>query len=165
MPSRSSDSARRSPTPLRNLTGVSRRTAEAAGGAIRGLGSLDCCFREKSFGEPFGIEWFQVFYRFSETNEPDWKVEFPTHSGNCTSTCAAIQLRDHDPGGRNGLGKELSLLNRVLANRSVEDQQCLMRGTREPSADHADDLSQLLHQALLRMEAARGIDNHRVDSA
>ena len=54
---------------------------------------------------------------------------------------------------------------RVLAGVRVEHEQRLVRRARAARADHARDLAELLHQRLLRLEAAGGVDDRDVGAA
>ena len=56
----------------------------------------------------------------------------------------------------------LRLLHGVLADGPVEHEQRLVRRIRSPLLDDADDLLELVHEVVARVETARGIDDHDV---
>ncbi len=58
--------------------------------------------------------------------------------------------------------KQPGLLQPVLSRRGVDREQRLVRRARQPLRDHPPHLRELLHQVLLRVQAARGVDDHDV---
>src|SRR3954470_976739 len=128
------------------------------------LRCLDRRFGEQILGEPLGIEWFQIVQRFAQPDESDWQAELPAEGRDGPTAGTAVQLGYHNAGRMDGLSKELPLLNGVLSDRTIEDEQGLMRRAGEPSADHPVDLSKLIHETLLRVQSSRGVDDDRIQT-
>src|SRR6478672_9601472 len=131
MPSRSSCSARRSPIPFRNLTGVSRRTAdfdgrEAVTGAPGPRRRSAWGFGQQMGGEALRIERLKVVHAFADPEEPDGQVELAAKGGHGPTAGAAVELGDHDAGRAHRRREELALLYRVLAHGAVEHEQGLV---------------------------------------
>ena len=59
----------------------------------------------------------------------------------------------------------LRLADRVLAGVAVEHEQHLVRRAGQLLAHHALDLRELVHQALVGLQAAGGVDDHDVEAA
>src|SRR5918997_2029214 len=116
MPSRSSDSARRSPMPFRNLTGVSSRTTAAAPGDIVRLSGLDRGFHEEILGKPVGIERLEILDRLPEADETYGERQLTPDRRDRATACAAVKLGHNDACRRHGLGEEFPLLNGVLSH-------------------------------------------------
>ena len=86
-------------------------------------------FRKEGFGKFARVERLEVVEPFARAKKPDGKIQLAPECSYRAAAGAAIQLGDDDAGGRHGLRKEASLLNRVLPYRAVEDEQCLVRCT------------------------------------
>src|SRR3954467_10743154 len=113
------------------------------------LRCLDRRFGEQILGEPLGIERLQVLQRFAEPDEANRQAELPAERRDGPTAGTAVQLGYDNTGRIDGLGKEPPLLNGVLSDRTVEDEQSLMRSAGEPPADHPVDLPKLIHESLL----------------
>ena len=76
-----------------------------------------------------------------------------------------VELRQHDPGHVDGVAEQPRLLQAVLAGGRVDDEQRLVRRPRQRAAITRRTFAQLLHQVRLRVQAARGVDDHDVAPA
>jgi hypothetical protein len=61
--------------------------------------------------------------------------------------------------------EQLRLADAVLPGRGVDGHQRLVRSVGHLLGDHAPDLGELLHQVVLRVQAAGGVDDHHVGAA
>ena len=75
----------------------------------------------------------------------------------------AVELRQHDAGAVDRLGKVCRLADAVLAGGGVEHQQHLVRRLGDELADRGLNLRQLGHQVLLRLQPAGRVDDADVD--
>ena len=74
-------------------------------------------------------------------------------------------LAMRDVGDVDRLGEHLGLHQAVLAGRGVDDQQHLMRRFGDVSLHDAADLLELLHQVVLGVQPAGGVDDQDVGVA
>src|SRR4029077_1017285 len=116
-------------------------------------------------GEALRIERLKVVHAFADPEEPDGQVELAAKGGDGPAAGAAVELGDHDAGRAHRRREELALLYRVLAHGAVEHEQGLVwRAGQSPRRD-ADAFADLVHQALLRVQPPRGVDDDSVESA
>ena len=73
-----------------------------------------------------------------------------------------IQFRQDDAGALHGLGEMLGLADPVLARRGIQEQDHLVGRFGDLFPDDAMDLGQFLHEVLLSLQAAGGVDNAHV---
>src|SRR5262245_55948231 len=125
MPSRRSASARTGPTPLRYVTGVSRKRRWRPAVARSITWSLFVA--QELARELGGVERHEIGGTFSDTEKLHRYVDRFVHGDDHTSFRGAVELRDDEPRHRHGGGERLGLLNRVLTDGPVEHQQCFMR--------------------------------------
>src|SRR5882672_5361003 len=97
MPSRSSCSARRSPTPLRNLTGVSSRSDWASRVALGGIGAArsagsDRSLGQQMLGELLRLERLEIVQLLAHSEKPDGQAELTAERGDCTAAGTAVEL-------------------------------------------------------------------------
>src|SRR5690606_212481 len=116
---------------------------------------------QQALGEAGGMEWLEIVELLAGAQEPDRQAELAAKRRHGAATRAAIQLGDDEAGGRHGLGEEPALLDGVLSHRAVEHEQRFMGRPWQPPRNDPRDLLQLRHQALLRMQTPRRIDEHR----
>src|ERR1041384_6156424 len=108
MSRRSSASARRSPTPLRNLTGVSsRRRGIGAREELPSAGRWLVLVGHQLLGEPARGEDLEVVDLLTGAEEPDRQRELPPERHHGAALRGAVELGDHEPGGRHRPGGEL----------------------------------------------------------
>ncbi len=93
---------------------------------------------------------------FTGTPYSSWRRHHDPPAG------ARVHLRQHDPGDVHRLPERLQLSDGVLPDRGVQDQERLVRGALDPAAHHAVDLAQLLHEAPVRVQPARRVDEEDV---
>lgn len=112
--------------------------------------------------ECFGVERCQVVRAFAQADELDGNAELLLNSDHDAALCRAVKLGQHDTGHVHDLTEDLRLDHAVLAGRRVDDQEHL--GHRGFLLNHTLDLTELVHQAGLILQAARGIHEHGVDA-
>ena len=112
--------------------------------------------------ECFGVERCQVVRAFAQADELDGNAELLLNSDHDTALRSAVELSQHDTGHVHDLTEDLRLDHAVLAGRRVDDQEHL--GHRGFLLNHTLDLTELVHQAGLILQAARGIHEHGVDA-
>src|SRR5947207_14130628 len=128
MPSRSSCSARRSPTPLRNLTGVSSRSDWVCRVALGGIGTArsagsDRSLGQQMLGELLRLERLEIVQLFAHPEKADGQPKLTAERGDCAPAGAAVELGDDDAGEVHRVGKEAPLLHRVLTHGAVQHPQ------------------------------------------
>src|SRR3546814_4211216 len=115
--------------------------------------------------EGLGVEHAQVFRAFADAGVADRDAELARQREHHAALGAAVELGDHQPGDAGG-GMELAQLRqRVLAGGAVDHHQHFVWRCRVEFAEHALDLAQLGHQALLCVQAAGGVGDQHVDTA
>ena len=112
--------------------------------------------------ECFGVERCQVVRAFAQADELDGNAELLLNSDHDAALCRAVKLGQHDTGHVHDLTEDLRLDHAVLAGRRVDDQEHLGHGGF--LLNHTLDLTELVHQASLVLQAARGIHQHGVDA-
>ena len=112
--------------------------------------------------ECFRVERRQVVRAFTQADELDGNAELLLNSDHDAALCRAVKLGQHDTGHVHDLTEDLRLDHAVLAGRRVDDQEHL--GHRGFLLNHTLDLTELVHQAGLILQAARGIHEHGVDA-
>lgn len=112
--------------------------------------------------ECFRVERRQVVRAFTQADELDGNAELLLNSDHDAALCRAVKLGQHNTGHVHDLAKDLRLNHAVLAGRRVDDQEHL--GHRGFLLNHTLDLTELIHQAGLVLQAARGIHQHGVDA-
>ena len=112
--------------------------------------------------ECFGVERCQVVRAFAQADELDGNAELLLNSDHDAALCRAVKLGQHDTGHVHDLTEDRRLDHAVLAGRRVDDQEHL--GHRGFLLNHTLDLTELVHQAGLILQAARGIHEHGVDA-
>ena len=101
---------------------------------------------EHLVGKSFRIERLQIRRFLANPDEFHWHVQRVVHGEDDSPFSRSVDFGDDDAGDVDRFGESLRLLDRILADRSVENQQRLVRGAREPLGDHAIDLLHLVHQ-------------------
>src|SRR5207247_963447 len=104
----------------------------------------------------------QVFEPLPHTHERNGQAELVRDRDCDAALRRAVQLRQSDAGYVDRLAEQACLLEAVLTRGRVDDEQRLVRATLDPAGDHAADLGELLHQIRLRVQTARGVDDHDV---
>src|SRR5262245_24850151 len=109
MPSRRSASARTGPTPLRYVTGVSRkrRWRPAVARSITCRSLLVAQQLARKLG---GVERHEIGRTFSDTEKLHGHVDRFVHGDDYSSFRGAVELRDDEPRHRHGGGERLGLL-------------------------------------------------------
>src|ERR1041385_705965 len=115
--------------------------------------------REKRRRKFLRIEWLQVFRLLAKADELDWQPEFLLDRDYHPALARAVELGDNEAGERDGLVKLARLVERVHAGGGVEHEQGFMRRAGELAAHDAVNLLQLLHQVVLGVQPASGIDD------
>src|SRR6266705_2935137 len=113
---------------------------------------------EEPVHHPFRVEGSDVLIRLSEVHEHDGLADRLRHGQRSTSLRVRIDLRQDDPVDADRLVELLRLLDRVVPREGVPDVQDEVR-LRDPF-----DLLHLVHQVLVRLHPARGVDQDDVTS-
>ena len=96
----------------------------------------------------------------AEADELHRHAELALHRDDDAALGRAVELGEHDAGDVDRLAEDLGLAQAVLAGGGVEDQQHLV--DRRLLLDDALDLAELVHEADLVVQAARGVDEHDI---
>src|SRR2546430_13154563 len=115
--------------------------------------------REEPVDHPLRIEAADVFVRLSEVDEHDRLPDRLRHRERRAALRVRVDLREDDPVEADGLVKLFRLFDRVVAREGVADVQGQVRFR------DALDLLHLVHQVLVRLHPARGVDQNDVPSA
>src|SRR5215510_1406336 len=119
MPRRRSASARTGPTPLRYVTGVSRKRRWRPAVA-RSITCPSLFVAQQLARELGGVERHEIGRTFSDTEKLHRHVDRLVNGNDHTSFRGSVELRDDEPRHRDGGGERLGLLYRVLPDGSVE---------------------------------------------
>ena len=111
------------------------------------------------------LEGLQVFQLLAHADEVNGDGFFARDGAQHAALGGAVELGHDQAGELRRLVEGLDLRQRVLPGVAVDHQQHLVRGGDVGLGHHAADLGQLLHQVLLRWQAAGGVDQHHVLAA
>src|SRR5439155_22557926 len=114
---------------------------------------------EEPVHHPFRVECSDVLVRLPEVHEHDRLADRLRHGQRRAPLRLRIDLRQDDPVDADRLMELLRLLDRVIPREGVPDVQGEVR-LRDPL-----DLLHLVHQVLVRLHAARGVDQDDVPPA
>ncbi len=167
-PSRSNASARRSPTPLRNLTGVSSRMRRTRAGVARrcmGHGASSSRRTSRSLGERVRVERLEIVDASHRRRGTGSAARARAAARRRRRRAPAVELGDDDPGGLHRLRESLPCCTAFWPTvpSSTSSVSCGAPGSLR--GHHAHDLPQLIHQSFLRVQPARGVDDDRVEPA
>ena len=109
------------------------------------------------------LERRQVVGALAEADQLDRHAELALYGDHDAALGGAVELGQHDAGDVDDLAEDAGLDHAVLAGGRVEDEQHL--GDRRLLLDHPLDLAELVHQALLVLQPAGGVDDDGVDAA
>src|SRR2546422_672099 len=133
-----------------------RASCSAGNSAIcpfsRSSRKLTLRLREEPVDHPLRIEAADVLVRLSEVDEHDRLPDRLRHRQRRAALRVRVDLREDDPVQADGLVKLLRLLDCIVAREGVADVQDQVR-FRDPL-----DLLHLVHQVLVRLHPARGVD-------
>src|SRR5438132_854207 len=113
---------------------------------------------EEPVHHPFRVEGSDVLVRLPEVHEHDWLADRLRHGQGRAPLRVRIDLRQDDPVDADRLVELFRLLDRVVPREGVPDVQGEVR-LRDPF-----DLLHLVHQVLVRLHPARGVDQDDVPS-
>src|SRR3989449_8367707 len=140
-----------------------RASCSAGNSAIcpfsRSSRKLTLGLREEPVDHPLRVEAADVLVRLSEVDEHDRLPNRLRHRQRRTALRVRVDLREDDPVQADGLVNLLRLLDCIVAREGVADVQDQGR-FRDPL-----DLLHLVHQVLVRLHPARGVDHHDVTAA
>src|SRR6266581_7244882 len=140
-----------------------RASCSAGNSAIcpfsRSSRKLTLRLREEPVDHPLRVEAADVLVRLSEVHEHDRLPDRLRHRERRAALRVRVDLCQDDPIEADGLVKLLRLLDRVVAGEGVADVQDQVRFR------DALDLLHLVHQVLVRLHAARGVDQDDVPPA
>ena len=109
-----------------------------------------------------GVERRHVVGALAEPDELDRYAELALDLHHDAALGGPVELGEHDAGDVDDLAEDAGLDEAVLAGGGVEDEQHL--GDRGLLLDDPLDLAELVHEAGLVLQAAGGVDEHRVDA-
>src|SRR3989449_579691 len=112
--------------------------------------------REEPVDHPLRVEAADVLVRLSEVHEHDRLADRLRHRQRRAALRVRVDLRKDDPIEADGLVKLLRLFDRIVAREGIADVQDQVRFR------DALDLLHLVHQVLIRLHAARGVDEDDV---
>src|SRR2546422_745503 len=140
-----------------------RASCSAGNSAIcpfsRSSRKLTLGLREEPVDHPLRIETADVLVRLSEVDEYDRFPDRLRHRQRRTALRVRVDLREDDPVQADGLVKLFRLFDRIVAREGVADVQDQVRFR------DALDLLHLVHQVLIRLHPARGVDQDDVPAA
>src|SRR5881398_3266828 len=140
-----------------------RASCSAGNSAIcpfsRSSRKLTLRLREEPVDHPLRIEAADVLVRLSEVDGYDRLPDRLRHRQRGAALGVRVDFREDDPVQADGLVKLLRLLDRIVAREGVADVQDQVRFR------DALDLLHLVHQVLVRLHPARGVDQHDVTAA
>src|SRR5881409_902255 len=140
-----------------------RASCSAGNSAIcpfsRSSRKLTLGLREEPVDHPLRVEAADVLVRLSEVHEHDRLPDRLRHRERRTALRVRVDLREDDPVEADGLVKLFRLFDRVVPREGVSDVQGQVRFR------DALDLLHLVHQVLVRLHPARGVDQDDVPSA
>src|SRR6266487_1675163 len=118
--------------------------------------NVTLALREEPVDHPLHVESLDVLVRLPEVHEDDGLADRPRHRERRAAFRVRVELRQDDAVQADGLVELLRLLDRVVACEGVPDVQDQVR------VRHPLDLLHLVHQVLVRLHAARRVDEDDV---
>src|SRR5438093_11091658 len=115
--------------------------------------------REKPVDHPLRVEAADVLVRLSEVHEHDRLPDRLRHRQRRAALRVRVDLRQANPIDADGLVKSLRLLDRIVAREGVDAGQAQVRFRDALECLH------LGHQVVVRLHAARGVDQAAVAGA
>src|SRR3989454_2282283 len=120
---------------------------------------LTSCLREEPVHHPFRVEGADVLVRLSEVHEDDRLADRLGHGQRRASLRVRVDFRQDDSVDADRLVELFRLLDRVVPREGVSDVEGQAR------LRDALDLLHLVHQVLVRLHPARGVDQDDIPSA
>src|SRR2546426_6307172 len=140
-----------------------RASCSAGNSAIcpfsRSSRKLTLGLREESVDHPLRLEAADVLVRLADVHEHDRLADRLRHRERRAAFRVRVDLREDDPIEADGIVELLPLLDRVVAREGVADVEDQGR------LGDAVDLLHLVHQVLVRLHPACGIDQDDVPAA
>src|SRR5690606_13244571 len=109
-----------------------------------------------------GVERLQVLDALADPDQLDRGVRGLGHRHQHAAAGGAVQLGHHQARDIGGAAEDLFLLQRIAADGGVQHQKGFVRRLRIDLLQHPHDLEQLVHQLLLVLQAAGGVDQNHV---
>src|SRR5256885_2961899 len=120
---------------------------------------LTSCLREEPVHHPFRVEGADVLVRLSEVHEHNRLADRLGHGQRRASLRVRVDFRQDDSVDADRLVELFRLLDRVVPREGVSDVEGQVR------LRDALDLLHLVHQVLVRLHPARGVDQDDIPSA
>src|SRR3989449_617265 len=140
-----------------------RASCNAGNSAIwpfsRSSRKLTSGLREQPVDHPLRLEAADVLVRLADVHEHDRLADRLRHRERRAAFRVRVDLREDDPIEADGIVELLRLLDRVVAREGVADVEDQVR------LGDAFDLLHLVHQVLVRLHPACGIDQDDVPAA
>src|SRR5687768_2408269 len=109
---------------------------------------------KKGIYEGFGIEDCEVLEFFPGADISDRALDLLNHGEGDAAFGRTVELGQRQMGDVRGLHEGSGLRQAVLSGGGVDDQQRFVWASFDLLADDVDDLLQLLHQVIFRLEPA-----------
>src|SRR6185437_16942382 len=119
-------------------------------------------FLEEGLGELLWVEWLEVVRLFAEADEFDGEAEFFLDGDDHAAFAGAVEFGDDEAGEWDGFVEFARLVEGVHAGGGVEHEQDFVRRAGELLADDAMKFLQFLHQVVLGVQTAGGVDEEVV---
>src|SRR3989440_6568335 len=119
---------------------------------------LTSCLREEPVHHPFRVEGADVLVRLSEVHEHNRLADRLGHGQRRASLRVRVDFRQDDSVDADRLVELFRLLDRVVPREGVSDVEGQVR------LRDALDLLHLVHQVLVRLHPARGVDQDDIPS-
>src|SRR5690606_5287888 len=117
---------------------------------------------KQAVDEPFGVKWRKVVRALTEAHELDGHTQRLLNGQHDAALGSAVHLCQDDACQRHGFPKDLRLRQTVLAGGRIDDEEDLARLS--DLGDNAVNLAELIHEASLVLETARGVDEDDVNT-
>ena len=114
---------------------------------------------EEGVDELVGLEQREILGLLADADVLHGQPDRLANGDHDAALGRAVELGQQQAGAAHGVGEMPGLADAVLAGGGVEDQEHFVRGVGDLLAQHAMDLGQLLHQALLGLQAAGRVDD------
>jgi len=122
-------------------------------------------FLKQRLSKLLGVEGLQVVRLFAEADELDGQAELLLDGDDHAAFAGAVELGHDEAGERDGLVEFARLVQRIHAGAAIEYQQHFVRRAGQLLADDAVELVQLLHEVVLGVQAAGGVDEQVIRMA
>ena len=129
-------------------------------GVVDGLGLLDqrehVAHAEDAARHAVGMERLERVELLADAGEEDRQARDFLDRQRGAAACVAVELGQDDAGERDGLGKRLGNVHRLLAGHRVDDEDGVVR------LEHRAHLRELVHEVGVDLQTAGRVDDEDV---